>query len=109
MKAQSSTNILDVAPRQGVAGVSTESCKCSDEAVHGPQVGRSTDSIISPAPSHFSQSVDHFSELVAKKLAEYQRDDGDPGDENEERDAAEEGALIEASGYPDPANDPRWA
>lgn len=27
----------------------------------------------------------------------------------EERAAAEEGALIEASGYNDPANDPRWA
>ena len=31
------------------------------------------------------------------------------GDDEEERDAAEEGALIEASGYPDPANDRYFA
>ena len=31
------------------------------------------------------------------------------GDDEEERDAAEEGALIEASGYPDPASDRRFA
>lgn len=54
-------------------------------------------------PSHFSKSVDHFSELVAKKIAEYKATDP------EEEAAREEGALIEASGYHDPASDPRWA
>jgi hypothetical protein len=56
-----------------------------------------------PEPSHFSKSVDHFSQLVAKKLAEQNSVD------LEEEAAAEEGAAIEASGYNDPATDRRFA